>query len=306
VISRRAVLLGLGALAVGCGRQLPGGAVTIAAGEEGGLYLAFAELIAERVRTRYAELRVDVLRTEGSIDNLARLRAGRCDLALALADVTEQDRASRPDDAPVAVARVYENYLQLVVPATSPVRRLADLRGRRISIGARGSGAAATSQVLLEVAGLDGQVQVLRLGLQDALAGLASGTVDAVVWSGGVPTPAIAEMDADLPLRLLDLGAQAAPMAAGSGYPYVARGVPAGGYVPRDRRTIGVPDLLLCRPETDKDVVAALVDVLATDAAHLVPPYVRGLQYLDPPAMIQTGRVPLHPGAVRAYRDLHG
>jgi TRAP-type uncharacterized transport system substrate-binding protein len=113
-------------------------------------------------------------------------------------------------------------------------------------------------------------------------------------------------MDAELPLRLLDLGAEAAPMAVDSGYPYVARGVPAGGYVPRGRRTIGVPDLLLCRPETDTDVVAAMVDVLATDAALLVPPYVRGLQYLDPPAMIQTGRVPLHPGAMRAYRDLHG
>ena len=58
--------------------------------------------------------------------------------------------------------------------------------------------------------------------------------------------------------------------------------------------------------QTDKDVVAAMVDVLATDAALLVPPYVRGLQYLDPPAMIQTGRVPLHPGAVRAYREVHG
>ena len=54
------------------------------------------------------------------------------------------------------------------------------------------------------------------------------------------------------------------------------------------------------------DVVAAVVDVLATDAPQLVPPYVRGLQYLDPPSMIQTGLIPLHPGAVRAYQELHG
>jgi hypothetical protein len=43
----------------------------------------------------------------------------------------------------------------------------------------------------------------------------------------------------------------------------------------------GVPDLLLCRQDTAADVVAAVVDVLATDARQLMPPYVRGLQYLD-------------------------
>jgi hypothetical protein len=42
-------------------------------------------------------------------------------------------------------------------------------------------------------------------------------------------------------------------------------------------------------------VVAAVVGVLADDAPQLVPPYVRGLQYLAPPSMIQTGQLPLHP-----------
>jgi hypothetical protein len=67
-----------------------------------------------------------------------------------------------------------------------------------------------------------------------------------------------------------------------------------------------VPDLLLCRHDLAADLVAAVVDVLATDAAHLVPPYVRGLQYLAPPSMIQTGGIPLHSSAIDAYRKLHG
>jgi hypothetical protein len=53
--------------------------------------------------------------------------------------------------------------------------------------------------------------------------------------------------------------------------------------------------------ETAADLVAAVVDVLATDAPQLVPPYVRGLQYLAPPTMIQTALIPLHPAAVGAY-----
>jgi TRAP-type uncharacterized transport system substrate-binding protein len=82
--------------------------------------------------------------------------------------------------------------------------------------------------------------------------------------------------------------------------------VPTCGYVPAGVRSIGVPNLLLCRQDIASDLVAAVVDVLATDAPQLVPPYVRGLQYLAPPSMIQTGLVPLHPGAVGGYRKLHG
>jgi hypothetical protein len=64
--------------------------------------------------------------------------------------------------------------------------------------------------------------------------------------------------------------------------------------------------LLLCRQGLTAGVVAAVVGVLVNDAPQLVPPYVRGLQYLAPPSMIQTGQLPLHPGAVSAYRKLHG
>jgi hypothetical protein len=52
-------------------------------------------------------------------------------------------------------------------------------------------------------------------------------------------------------------------------------------------------------------MVGAVVDVLATDAPQVVRPHVRGLQHLDPPSMIQTGLLPLHPGTVRAYHRLH-
>jgi TRAP-type uncharacterized transport system substrate-binding protein len=147
---------------------------------------------------------------------------------------------------------------------------------------------------------------MLRYRLHEGLARLADSHVDALVWSGGVPTPAIAELTAKVPLRMLDIGRLAAPMAQLSGYPFLVRQVPTGDYVPQGLHSIGVPNLLLCRHDLDADVVAAVVDVLATDAPQLVPPFVRGLQYLDPPSMIKTGLIPLNPGAVSAYRRLHG
>ena len=107
---------------------------------------------------------------------------------------------------------MYENYLQVIVRDAAAVQRLSDLQGRRVSIGPPGSGAAATSEVLFEAAGLRSRVDMLRYRLRDGLARLADGSMDALVWSGGVPTPAIADLDAKLPLRMLDIGPLAAPM----------------------------------------------------------------------------------------------
>jgi len=306
-MSRRTFILATAALSAGCIRTETQGRVRLAAGDPGGLYLAFAEILAKRLQVRYPDVAVEVLPTEGTVENLARLRSAEVDLGLALADVAERDRATGPaQTAPQAVARVYENYLQVIVRDSAPVRRLADLDGLRVSIGPPGSGGAMTSEVLFEAAGLDRRTDVLRYRLGDGLTGLADGSVDALVWSGGVPTPAIAKLAATTPLRMLDIGELAAPMSKLAGYPYVVRQVPSGDYVPSGIRSLGVPDLLLCRQETSADLVAAVVNVLASEAPQLVPPHVRGLQYLDAPSMIQTGLVPLHPGAIRAYRELHG
>lgn len=307
-MGRRAFLLATAVLAAGCSiGPGPGGRLRLAAGDPGGMYLAFAELVAKRVGVRYSNVTVDVLPTEGSVDNLARLRSGEVDMALALADVAERDRVVGPTaTAPVAVARVYENYLQVIVRDFTGAQRLPELEGRRVSFGAARSGGAATSEVLFDAAGLRGRVEMLTYRLREALARLADGGIDAVVWSGGVPTPAITDLDNELPLRILDIGALATPMSDIAGYPYVVRLAPTCGYVPPGIRSIGVPNLLLCRPDIASDLVAAVVDTLATDAPQLVPPYVRGLQYLDAPSMIQTGLVPLHPGAITAYRKLHG
>jgi uncharacterized protein len=306
-LSRRAFIVATVVLTAGCIGAEPGGRLRLAAGDPGGMYLAFAEILAKRVRARYPNITVDVLATEGTVENLARLRSGDVDMGLALADVAERDRATDPAaTAPQAVARVYENYLQVIVRDSAAAQQLSDLQGMRVSFGAARSGAAATSEVLFEAAGLRGRVDMLTFRLRDALARLADDSLDALVWSGGVPTPAITDLDDGLPLRILDISALAAPMSHLAGYPYIVRRVPSGGYVPAGIRSIGVPDLLLCRHDIAADLVAAVVDVLATDAPQLVPPYVRGLQYLAPPSMIQTGLIPLHPGAVGAYRKLHG
>ncbi len=315
MISRRgflaaASLLSASALLGGCDRSLPG-RLRVAAGDEGGIYFAFARLLAARLEERVDGLRVEVQTTGGTVDNYGRLARGEADLGLGLADSVAAT-AGMGGDGVLALARTYENYLQLVVAADGPVRQIDDLAGRYVTMGAEGSGAAVTGDVLLRAAGLAagdaGGVRVRHAGLARSLELLERGVTEAALWSGGIPTPAIVEAAERFPVRMLDLGALVPRMSQVSGYQYVARRVPRVRYAPSGRTptTIGVPNYLLARPGLAPGVARTVVEVLVEDAARLLPDFVLGLQYLTPGLMIQTTPVPLHSGAVAAYRRLHG
>lgn len=83
--------------------------------------------------------------------------------------------------------------------------------------------------------------------------------------------------------------------------------VPAGVYEgTAEVATIGAANLLLCRPDLSAPLAAALTHVLVRRATRLVPASALGTQFLDVRSLIGTGEVPLHAGAVAAYRELHG
>lgn len=284
----------------------------IAAGDEGGIYVAFARLLATRLEERVDGLEVEVQTTGGTQDNYERVSRGEADLGLGLADSVAVAVAADRRDQVRTLARTYENYLQLVVAADGPVRTVADLAGRRATLGAAGSGAAVTGAVLMRAAGLGTSgprgVRVLHSGLAPSLEQLERGDTDAVLWSGGIPTPALRELDERFPLRMLDLGALVPAMTASSGYRYVERRVPRVSYAPErwPATTVGVPNYLIARRGLAADMARTVVEVLTEDAARLMPEFALGLQYLTPGLMIQTSPIPLHPGAVEAYRHLHG
>ena len=307
-LTRRAVLgAGLGLLAAslaGCG--LGGGSqrLAMACGERGGTYVQFGELL-RAVLERRGTATLAVLESGGSIDNLAMLAAGEADLAIALADAVADD-----DGDLVAIGRVYQNYLQCVVRVDGPIRALADLAGRRVSVGAPGSGAALTAARVLEAAGLTtGSSAVVPSALQLSVAveSLRDGTIDAFFWSGGVPIPAVLSLQREVPVTLADLTPALPALVAAHPGEYVSTAVPSGVYgTARPIPAIGVSNLLVARPALADDLAAALVDALVEDAEALVPADGVGVQYLTASSLIDTAPVPLHPAAERRYRERYG
>lgn len=291
------------------------GSVTVAGGEPGGFYLEFAELLAASLQRHGVAERATALTTGGSLDNLEHLLTGKATFAVALSDSAAQ-RVAAGDAAAVgiaAVGKVYENYVHCVVRRDSGIRDIAGLAGRTVAVGEPGSGTSLTTPRLIEAAGLSstagatGGVTVLDLGLNDGLAALRDESVDALFWSGGVPTAAIAAAHDDVGLAFLDLSPLLPALRVKYGVFYDRVLIPAGAYegVPAVW-TVGVANLLLCRSDLADRTVKRTVELLVGRAEELIPRSSLGVQFLSPESLINTAGLPLHPGAAAAYRELHG
>ncbi|KIC69789.1 C4-dicarboxylate ABC transporter substrate-binding protein [Pseudarthrobacter phenanthrenivorans] len=289
--------------------------LVVAGGEPGGFYLEFSTLLATALERHGVAAHARAVATGGSLDNIAELRAGRAAFAVALADAAGQPGGDSAGIA--AIGKVYENYVHCVVRKDSGIRELSGLAGRRVAVGQPGSGTSLTTPRLLEAAGLGtsadaavpaaGTAAVENLGLNDGIAALKAGTLDALFWSGGVPTAAIAAATQEVALALLDLSSVLPELRRRYGGLYDRVLVPEGSYpgIPAVW-TVGAPNLLLCRRDLDTATVERTVQLLVHSAAELIPQSSLGVQFLSAESLINTAGVPLHPAAGNAYRTLHG
>ncbi|MFJ3639925.1 TAXI family TRAP transporter solute-binding subunit [Streptomyces sp. NPDC090108] len=311
----RSALLGAApAVLAGCARgQGPERQLKFATGAPGGPYNAFGKALAAQAAHTVPRLRITPVGTSASVDNLRRLQAGSADLGLAMADAADDAVRGRPPfpypaARVTALARVYVNYTHLVVPADGPVRALRDLAGRSVATGAAGSGGQVLAGRLLDVAGLTGHraVRQRMLGLADSLTALYEGKVDAVIWAGGVPTPALAALARRFPLRFLPLEAEAETLRNKYGPVYTAVTLPAGVYgLTAPVGTVGVGNHLLARSGVPDRAASEVLRVVFDRWRVLLEGVTAGAR-LEPGFAVATGDVPLHPGAVAYYRSVYG
>lgn len=315
-LSRRSVLragtasaLGglLGAALAGCGSAFTGTRLALGTGGSQGVYYTLGVSLADFWwHTLELAQRPNVRTTAGSVQNLALLDSGAVDVIFSAADVADiaLDQPSAPGRKPRALARIYDDALQVVVPADSAITRLSDLRGKRVSIGASDSGVIVMADRLLATAGLSPEHDLTSstLGIDESVAALRDGRIDAFFWSGGLQTPGITELASVRPIRLLDL-ADLLPQLRRSYPVYNIGTVPAATYKIPDRvTTVTVRNFLLVPDSMRVDLAEALVAGLFAASEQLVKASPAG-RSIDARSAIGTQPVPLHPGAEHYYRS---
>lgn len=316
-VSRRTVLAAL--VAAGAVTTLPGCTapfadtrLRLATGSARGVYFRLGTALAQawQAELGLAEAPV-VLITAGSVQNVDMLATGEADVVFSQVDAAVERLGSTPDapDAPRALARIYDDVLHVVVPATSPITTVPGLRGARVSVGAADSGVSVVAERLLGAAGLGAaDVRGVRLGIDDSVDALVAGEIDAFFWSGGLPTPAVTELAEQVPIRLLDLTEGDVLRTVRERFPIYAPGtVPALSYagVITPVTTMLVRNFLLVDAAMPDDLAEALVRVLFVEQDQLAQTGPAALT-IDPRAAIGTEPVLLHPGAERFYRSERG
>jgi TRAP transporter TAXI family solute receptor len=303
VLGRAGLAAGFGCVLAGCGSPFAGARLRIATGGTAGEYYRLGRALAavwqERLDLTAAP---EVLSTNGSPANVSLLVTGAAEVAVSQLDVAADRTAGRSSLR--ALAAIYNDAVQIVVPAGSRIRAVTDLRGARVAIGPENSGVAYVALRVLAAAGLAGEADVrrVRLDLAGSVAALRAGDVDAFFWVGALPTTTVDELAAAEPVRLLDLD----PLldALRDRYPVYAPGtVLAGTYRIDDPvATLLVRNVLLVDAGLDADLVEALTGAVFVEQQRLADA-TQAARTVDARSAILTQPVPLHEGALRWFSD---
>lgn len=288
-----------------CGDDFDHVKLTMAAGSPGGVYHALGTALADAWTRDPGIPRPQVANTAGSVDNLDRLRTNQAQVGFSAADAAEEKQKGDSGHKLYALARMHDDYLQVVVRDDLPATRLSDLKGLRVSVGAPDSGVRLIARRLLESADISPErdLRVQYLDLTTSADAMRNGALDAFFWSGGVPTNAVTTLATTVKLRMLDLGdvlpklRQAYPVYGSATLPASAYQLGGGPIV-----TLVVRNFLLVNGTMSDDVAEALVKGLFQAQPSLVAasPVARSIEVRS---AIETTPVELHPGAARYYRD---
>ena len=287
-----------------------GKTLNIVTGGTGGVYIVYGAGLADMLSKRM-KVAASAQTTPASVDNMKLIRDGKADLAFTLADtafdaINGKNRFAPPETKADAktIAVMYSNYMHIVAKASAGINTVGDLKGKRVSIGAAGSGTETKGIRILEAFGLDAtkDIQPQRLNAQDSADALRDGKIDAFFFDGGLPTSAVTDIANSTPIKLLDQTEAIAKMNAKYGNFYFAAKIPKGTYKNDvDIVTAGVANLLVVPSSFDPAFVKAILTAMFDNQPDLVlvHPEAKNLK-LDTATI--GSPIDFHPGAIDFYK----
>ena len=286
--------------------------LSIATGGTGGVYYPIGGGLAEMIGRHIDGYTAVAEVTGASVENMGLIHREDSDLAIALADTVYQAYSGtgafegRQVSDVRAIASVYPNAVQLVALQGSGISSLEDLKGKRVSVGAPGSGTELNARALLESNGITySDITVQRLNFNETADALRDGDIDAGFWSVGPPTSSILSLATTRDIRLISFTEEEIQNAISAEPVFAPYTLEANTYegVTEDTHTIGIPNVLT--------VNAAMPEELAYQITKVLFEKVDELRAIHPAANDTTVEftmtstpIPLHPGALRYFEEV--
>lgn len=306
--------LAAGALALGVGfAPAPARAqtfVTVLTGGTAGVYyplgVALSKIFAEKV----PNIRPTVQATKASVENLNLLQQGRGEVAftlgdsLALAWEGNEEAGFRTKLAKLrGMAAIYPNYIQIVAAKDSGIKTLADLKGKRLSVGAPKSGTELNARTILQGAGMSykdlGRVEYLPFNESVEL--MKNRQLDATLQSAGLGVSSLKDLATSIDIAVVEI-----PHAVIEkiGAPYVKATIPANTYTGQTEAipTAAVINYLATRADLKDDLVYQMTKAIFENLPELQASHsaAKDIKLED---ALQGMPVPVHPGAERYFKE---
>ncbi|WP_283135078.1 TAXI family TRAP transporter solute-binding subunit [Rhizohabitans arisaemae] len=313
-----AVVLGLIVVLAACGGErrssadpglYKGGRLSIATGNTTGVYYQLGGGYADLITRNLSGYQVTAEATGASVENIQRVVRGDADIAFTLADAASDAATGKgafTGRQPIrALARIYTNYTHVIARTDARIRSVADMKGKRVSTGSPNSGTENIALRLLKAAGLNPESDIRKqaLSLPETVQGIKDGTLDALFWSGGLPTGGITDLTTSLKdaVVFVPIDDLLPKLVAEYGPVYQAADLKRDVYgAAQDVPTVAVPNLLIVSDRMPAKLAGDLTRVLFAHQADLVKvhPEAGNISRQEAP---KTDPVDLHDGARQFY-----
>jgi len=288
--------------------------ISIATGGTAGAYFPIGAGLADVINTKLTGYNASAQVTGASKINCINVNGGKSDLALVLGDTLayaykgdELGGFKEPLTNLRVVANIYPNTIQIVARKDSGIKALADLKGKKVSVGAPGSGTEINARQIFAAAGMNykdfGRTDYLSFS--ESADQMKNRAIDATLMSSGLPNPGIMDISVSQDIVIVTIPGDVA-MKLEKEHPFfIPSVIPKGTYRGQDTdaSTVSVPNFLITRADLDEKSVYEITKAMFENLDRLIQAHAaaKGIHLAGATKGLPA---PLHPGAEKYYREM--
>jgi TRAP transporter TAXI family solute receptor len=288
--------------------------ISIGTGGTGGVYYPMGGGLANILSKSVPGMQATAEVTGGSVANLQLLGSGKSEVGFSMVDAALD--ALRGEDKfksgkiPIRTLMVlYPNRMHVVSIESTGIKKMSDLKGKRVSTGSAGSATEVMAFRVIEAAGLDKDKDMKRerLGVAESVNAIKDGKIDAFFWVGGIPTAAVTDLGATpgVKIQMIDHSEVVDAMNRKFGPLYVQDAIPAKSYPGQDaaNKVATVWNILIVHEKMSNQVAYNIVKTIFDKKADMVAVHKESLNFNYNYQTNDHSPIPYHPGAIKYFAE---
>jgi TRAP transporter TAXI family solute receptor len=284
--------------------------INILTGGTSGVYYPLGVGISKIYAEKIKDSKVQVQATKASVENLNLLQDGKGELAFVLGDSVKFAWAGDAEagfqgklDKLRLIGAIYPNYIQIVASKESNIKTLADLKGKRLSVGAAKSGTELNSRAIFAAAGMSYKdlAKVEYLPYAESVELIKNRQLDATLQSAGIGVASLKDLANSVEIVVVTVPDSVVKK---MGAPFVSGKIPANTYKGQttDVTTAAVVNYLVTRKDVSDATAYQMTKLFYENLPALVASHAAAKDITLNDAA-KNSPIPLHPGAIKFYKE---